>query len=230
RRALPWWRRHRAGSKLMPAALTPLQQQALALAGVCQAARLVDQLSKTGSYPIEFVETSVHSLFEFDASDVTAIYGGIPAVKLGLQNLAAMLANRNDEEQRDTVRYVFSMLYLERKFSGKPEMMSVVRSRLEHTSFKAEHFAGHVHDICHSVSAIYQDTLSQLRFRIKVTGSAQHLKDEQNADIIRALLLAGIRSAFLWRQLGGRRWKLLIQRRSLQQAARDLAREFDVLS
>ena len=82
-------------------------------------------------------------------------------------------------------------------------MMSVVHSRLEHTSFKAEHFSGHVNDVCHSVSGIYQDTLSKLRFRIKVSGSAQHLQDGVNADIIRALLLAGIRSAFLWRQLGG---------------------------
>ena len=35
--------------------LTGLQQQALALAGVAQAARLADQVSKTGSYPLEFL-------------------------------------------------------------------------------------------------------------------------------------------------------------------------------
>ena len=46
--------------------LDNLQQQALALAGVAQAARLVDQVSKTGSYPIEFLEPSIHSLFVFD--------------------------------------------------------------------------------------------------------------------------------------------------------------------
>ena len=209
--------------------LSALECQTLALAGVAQSARLVDQISRTGSYPIEFLEPSVHSLFEFDASDVAAVYGGVSGVKLGLQNLAAMLANRNEEEQREMVRYVFAMLYLERKFAGNSGMMDVVRSRLEHTSFKAEHFAGHVHDICHSVSAIYQDTLSQLRFRIKVTGSAQHLKDPQNADIIRSLLLAGIRSAFLWRQLGGRRWKLVFQRKALLSTAQELSRGFEVV-
>ena len=88
------------------------------------------------------------------------------------------------------MRYVFSMLYLERKFSADSGMMSVVHSRLQHASFKADHFASHVNDICHSISGIYQDTLSKLRFRIKVTGSAQHLQDSQNADIIRALLLS----------------------------------------
>ena len=118
------------------------------------------------------------------------------------------------------MRYVFSLLYLERKFAADPDMMSVVRSRLEHTSFRAEHFASNVNELCHSVSGIYQDTLSKQRFRIKVTGSAQHLQDTNNADIIRALLLAGIRAAFLWRQLGGRRWTLLLQRKKLLQPPR----------
>ena len=158
--------------------LTPMQQQTVALAGVAQVARLVDQVSKTGSYPIEFLEPSIHSLFEFDAEDVATIYGGLAGVKLGLNNLAAMLGDRQGQEHRDMTRYVFSLLYLERKFSASPEMMSVVRSRLEHASFRAEHFAGHVNDTCHSVSGIYQDTLSKLKFRIKLTGSAQHLKDE----------------------------------------------------
>jgi high frequency lysogenization protein len=108
-------------------------------------------------------------------------------------------------------------------------MMAVVHSRLQHASFKAEHFAGHVNDTCHSISGIYQDTLSTLRYRIKVAGSAQHLQDKQNADIIRALLLAGIRSAFLWRQLGGRRWKLLLQRKQLLGAAQNLSRGLGVV-
>ncbi len=41
----------------------------------------------------------------------------------------------------------------------------------------------------------------------------------------RALLLAGIRSAFLWRQLGGRRWRLLFQRRRLLQTSQQLSRD-----
>ncbi len=213
----------------MKAELTIVEQQTLALAGVAQVARLVDQISKTGSYPIEFLEPSIHSLFEFDASDVAQVYGGIAGAKLGLNNLSAMLASRQAPENREVVRYVFSMLYLERKFAAQPEMMSVVRSRLEHASFKAEHFAGHVNDVCHSVSGIYQDTLSKLRFRIKVNGSAQHLHDEKNADIIRALLLAGIRSAFLWRQLGGHRWKLFFQRKQVLETSQRLSRDLSLV-
>jgi len=209
--------------------LSSLEQQTIALAGVAQAARLVDQISKTGSYPLEFLEPSIHSLFEFDSDSVEGIFGGLPGVKLGLHNLSSLLASRQEQENRDVVRYVFSILYLERKFASDPGMMSVVHTRLEHTSFRAEHFASHVNDLCHSISGIYQDTLSKQKFRIKVTGSSQHLQDEKNADVIRALLLAGVRSAFLWRQLGGRRWKLVVQRKRLLEASQNLSRGLGVV-
>lgn len=209
--------------------LSILEQQTIALAGVAQAARLVDQLSKTGSYPLEFLTPSIHTLFQFEADSVEDIFGGVAGVKLGLNNLNSLLASRQADENRDLARYVFAMIYLERKFAADPAMMSVVHTRLEHASFRAEHFANHVNDLCHSVSGIYQDTLSKLRFRIKVTGSAQHLHNSDNADVIRALLLAGIRSAFLWRQLGGRRWKLLWQRKQLLRTSQQLSRGLGVV-
>jgi high frequency lysogenization protein len=206
-----------------------LEQQTIALAGVAQAARLVDQISKTGSYPLEFLGASINSLFAFDAGSVEEVFGGLAGIKLGLNNLSSLLASRQADENRDLARYVFALLYLERKFAADAAMMSVVHSRLQHASFRAEHFANNVQDICHSVSGIYQDTLSKLKFRIKVTGSVQHLQNDKNADIIRALLLSGIRSAFLWRQLGGRRWKLLLQRKQLLHTSQQLSRGLGVV-
>lgn len=209
--------------------LTTLEEQVISLAGVAQSARLVDQISKTGGYPLEFLQSSIHSLFVFTPGNASEIYGGVPAVKLGLHNLSTLLADKNARENRDLVRYVFGLIYLERKFSANPEMMAVVRSRLEHTSFRAEHFSSNVGELCHSVSGIYQDTLSHQKYRIKVTGSAQHLQNPKNADIIRTLLLAGIRAAFLWRQLGGHRWHLLLQRRQLLRTSQNLSRGLGVV-
>jgi high frequency lysogenization protein len=108
-------------------------------------------------------------------------------------------------------------------------MREVVRNRLEHASFRAEHFASHVGEVCHSVAGVYQDTFSRLPQRIKVTGSAQHLENGENADIVRSLLLAGVRSAYLWRQLGGRRWKLAFQRRAMLRTAQDLSRGLGIV-
>ena len=202
-----------------------LEQQTMALAGVAQAARLVDQISRTGSYPVEFLEATIHSLFSFETPDVDSVYGNIQGIKLGLQNLSAGLSATNEESSASMMRYLMAIIYLERKFSSRGDLQQVVHSRLKHSQYKAEHFASHVNQICHSVAAIYADTLSTLSFRVKVSGSAQHLQNEANAEIIRAVLLAGVRSAHLWRQLGGRRWQLLLQRGRIRDAAHTLSRE-----
>jgi CII-binding regulator of phage lambda lysogenization HflD len=54
-----------------------------------------------------------------------------------------------------------------------------------------------------------------LDFRIQVDhGKPEYLKQTEKVAFMRALLLAGIRSAFLWHQLGGRQWRLVFQRRA----------------
>jgi high frequency lysogenization protein len=204
-------------------------EQVMALAGVTQVARLVEQISKTGEYPREFLTPMINSLFVFDPKSTDEVYGGVANLKLGLQNLANILVSRDSRDGQDTVRYLFSILHLERKFAANSAMTEVVRSRLEHTQFKSDYFSNHVHEVCHSLSAIYQDTLSTFKFRIKVTGSVQQLQNDTNADLIRALLLAGIRSAFLWRQLGGARWKLALQRKKMLARAQSLSRELAVV-
>ena len=204
--------------------MSAVREQAFALAGVAQASRMIDQLSKTGSYPAEFLETSIQSLFVFDVDSTADVFGGPAGVRLGLQNLCVLLANQAEQEQRDVVRYFFSVLFLERQFAQNPELQSTVRDRLQHASYKAEHFASSVRDVCHNVAGIYQDTFSTLPRRIKVTGSAQHLENPDNADIVRSLLLAGVRSAHLWRLSGGRGWKIALQRRALLRSAQELSR------
>ena len=69
---------------------------------------------------------------------------------------------------------------------------------------------------------IYVDTISPLGKRIHIIGSVYHLQQQSVQDKIRACLLAGIRSAVLWRQVGGSKWQLLFHRKKLVQAARQL--------
>ncbi|MFC6673156.1 DUF489 family protein [Marinobacterium aestuariivivens] len=54
-----------------------------------------------------------------------------------------------------------------------------------------------------NIASLYQETISTFSFRINVGGDPRHLQNAENAAKIRALLLAGIRAAMLWRQVGG---------------------------
>ena len=204
---------------------TPLQQQVIALAGLVQAARMVDQVAKTGSYPAAFFEASLRSLFTFDAPTVDAVYGNIQGVKLGLRSVVDMLTDATNEDHVAMGAYVRGLLKLENQFGKRTDLQEVVASRLGHVNFKAQHFSDDAVELAASISAIYQDTISHLPYRIKVKGNAQHLQQTKNADLVRTLLLAGLRSAHLWRQLGGRPRHFLFKGGKLAATASDLSKQ-----
>ena len=54
------------------------------------------------------------------------------------------------------------------------------------------------------------------------SGEQTYLRNNDNAAKIRALLLAGIRAAVLWQQLGGSRWTLFWSRRRYIATAKKL--------
>ncbi|MEK9592470.1 MAG: high frequency lysogenization protein HflD [Luminiphilus sp.] len=207
---------------------SPLEQRTLALAGVAQAARIVDLAAKTGSWPTPFVEASIHSLFCFDPEEVDSVFGTPQGIRLGLEQLSACLRLSQDPAAADTLRYTMAILQLEKQFATRDDLQAIVHSRLKHTAYKAENFSSDIRGLSSNISAIYQDTLSTLSYRIKVTGSAQHLNNPQVADLVRAVLMCGIRAAFLWRQLGGSRLKLMWQRGAIRDTAAGMARELGV--
>ena len=195
--------------------------QVIALAGIVQCAYLVDQISKVGQAPTESLSPSINSLFQFDTETAADVYGGIHGIQLGLTVLNDVLSDNGAAKYRNTIRYALGILYLQKKLSANQDMLNVIRARLDHTALKYEHFTNNINDISASIAAIYQDTISTFRYRLQITGSMQQLQNPVNANTIRALLLAGIRAAVLWRQLGGRRWHLFLSRKRLLQATRE---------
>ena len=66
------------------------------------------------------------------------------------------------------------------------------------------------------------NTISTLTPRIIIKGEHGYLSDPHNANKVRTILLAGIRAAVLWRQSGGTRPKLILQRKKIHEAAKQL--------
>lgn len=202
-----------------------MEQQIIALAGVAQAARMVDQVAKTGSYPSAFFEASLRSLFAFDAPTVEAVFGNIQGVKLGLKCVVDMLTDAANEDNVAMGVYLRGLFKLESQFRKRVDLQEVVATRLGHVNFKAQHFSDDAVELSASISSIYQDTISNLPYRIKVKGSVQHLQETKNADLVRTLLMSGLRSAHLWQQLGGRQRHFVLRNRQMVNIAQSLSRE-----
>lgn len=194
-----------------------LRNQVLALAGLFQAGYLVDRLANSGQVEALPFESTIGSILQLDPRTTEDVYAGVDGVRRGLQVLRDILGSAEEPHHGTVVRYVINLLHLERKLSGNKEMLMVLRARLEQANQQARHFDTTHENVLASLDSIYQDTLSTFTFRIQVTGESVYLRDDAVAHKVRALLLAGVRSAMLWRQLGGRRWHLLFRRRRLQE-------------
>ena len=196
--------------------MNPLQEQLVALGAVFEAAVLVDRIAKTGQAAEASLGCMLGSLLIVDPRDPLHVYGGDDLnLRDGYRALVSALERDPGSLQREPLRYALSMLGLERQLAKRDDMLQIIGKRLPQIQGQVEHF-GLVHEnVIAASGALYQDTLSTLRQRIQVHGDMRHLQQPSNASKIRALLLAGIRSARLWRQLGGHRWQLVISRRKL---------------
>jgi high frequency lysogenization protein len=190
-----------------------IHNQAIALAGLAQAVYLVKQIARHGSADADAVEASIESVLKIDARDIADVYGGLDHLKTGIRQLKKQLQGPPtlDPEQ---FNYAATLVYLERKLVNDQNLLQ----KLKHDSETLGE------SMMSKLADLYQNTVSTLSPRVLVNGEPIHLTNPDNANKIRALLLAGIRSAFLWRQSGGRRWKIVLFRKRLLDESERLAR------
>ena len=205
-----------------------LENQTIALAGVFQAVAQVEQLAKTGCSPSDPLLVSMTSLFNQSPTSVLDVYGNrLQNIKLGLDIMYELLTHKQSRSHPDSIRYVLGILHLQKKLQSRGDMLGVIGTRLQQAQHQVEHFGASHENVMSSVAAIYSDTISTFNFRIQVTGDFTYLQQTRVANQVRALLLAGIRSATLWRQMGGNRFQVIFRRRRLAQSARVLLKSID---
>ncbi|MBB3183135.1 high frequency lysogenization protein [Halomonas fontilapidosi] len=194
---------------------TPTARQALALAGVFQAASLVDELARTGQVDERAWETLIRATLDTNPESFEAIYGGHPNnLRRGLEVLESVVGRQ--QANPVVLRYGFSLLMLMNKLRGNGAMLDDLGTRLTRIQGQAEHFGETHENVIASLGEAYQETLSTLKTRIVVQGDPSLLQSRMMPERVRAILLAGIRFALLWHQQGGRRWKLVFQRGALK--------------
>ena len=194
----------------------------IGLAGIFQAAALVRAAAREGLMDQSSFESSIASTLRLDAPSPEMVFGGIRGLRLGLSTLWAQLGPGREQRDVEITRYAVNLMFLERKLASEPAMLERIRAGVEAATAQAEGRTVTDESVIGMLAALYTETLSRLSPRIMVAGERTLLDDADNANRIRALLLAGLRSAVLWRQMGGNRFRLLLERSRLTQRAREL--------
>lgn len=194
--------------------MSRIEQRVLALAGLVQALRQVRQIAETGSADNAVVETALESVFRIDAATAEAVYGDASALRPGMRLLHDYFGNQARDELLP--RLALAVLQLERRFVQDREMAGRVHDGVLAASALAHAQGSSTHpDVLAALGKLYADTVSHLRPRVLVQGNPHYLGQADVVAEIRAVLLAALRSAVLWRQLGGSLWDFLLRRRDM---------------
>jgi high frequency lysogenization protein len=199
------------------------REQMMSLAAVFQSAQLADQLATTGQCNRRNMAPLFNAVLTLDARDYQGIYPNPSELRPGLTLLRSALSGEQQPADLRAVGHALALVQLSNALRRDPALMNILRNRLEALSASRSQFDDIAdEEVCRQLGGIYLDTLSTLKFRIRVHGEPQHLQNEDTAATIRALFLAGVRGAFLWQQAGGRRWHLLLRRQRLLKACQSL--------
>jgi high frequency lysogenization protein len=160
-------------------------------------------------------------VFRIDADSPADVYAGVGNLRLGLETLITQL---DEHDQRDVAltSMAVSVLRLERSLARRPDVLRTLREQIQGMAgLAAQAEAGQV-DLAAQLARLYTESLSRLKPRIMVAGNPQFLNQPNQVNQIRALLLAAVRAAVLWRQLDGSQLRLVFRRRQYAMLARGL--------
>jgi high frequency lysogenization protein len=199
-----------------------LIDQVISFSGICQAAALVQQIAKSGQTDPAALQTTLNSILVTDPKSTEEVFGSTANLKLGIETLINQLNPTGNAKDAELTRYVVNLLSLERKVSQQRGLLPMLGERIAQVKRQLDHATELDHHIIRNMASIYSDLISPLGPRIQVSGSPTFLKQELCQHQIRAALLAGLRAAVLWRQVGGKRRHLLFSRKKILDTARYL--------
>ena len=199
-----------------------MKERTMALAGIFQATELVRQAANHGTWSGYAADTCLDSLLAIEADTVEEIYGDASNLRLGAETLVSVL--QGDRRHMESLGYAVSIMQLENNFRKKTKMQSQIGLELQSITTIDEGLELHeIRDLqAQKVADLYTRTISTLSPRIVINGRPQHLQVDRTVNWIRTLLFAGLRSAVLWRQMGGGRFSLMFGRKKMLEQAQTL--------
>lgn len=194
---------------------TVSKDQTLALTGLYQSLSLIQNIAWDGNTQHSCMIPTIESILKLSPDQFIEVYGSIDNLQLGLQTLKTALQNKSEKHAVERTRYAINLMYLASKLEENKQALSSLGSQIERISNQYDSVADSFDEITQDLGGLYREIISPLGPKVIIEGDPVYLKMDQNASKIRALLLAGIRSIILWKQANGKRWTLLLGRKSL---------------
>ncbi|WP_299794229.1 high frequency lysogenization protein HflD [uncultured Shewanella sp.] len=195
-----------------------LIDRTMAFAGILQAIAQVQHIARHGNSDRDSLAASLNTILVTNPDTTSDVYADKVALNKGYQLIINQLGDAKDKDVEVT-RYLVGILALERKLA-RGNAMGILSERINQIHRQLHHFEITDQQVIANFAGIYSDIISTLGPKIQISGNPEYLKQPQVQEKIRALLLSAMRSAVLWRQLGGKRRHLVFARKTIVDIAK----------
>lgn len=200
-----------------------MRESTIAFAGMLQASELVRQLATSGTCSQQAARASLASVFNRSPESTEEVFGGLGGVRMGLRVMVELFSARNSQENLQSLNYALGLAKLAAKLGNDRRRQAELGREIDLIESAWNQSEDSLDSsVLSQLGDAYERHISTMDFRLSISGKPEFLKQPDKVAFIRALLLAGIRSAILWRQVGGRQWRLVFQRRRMLTQAEQL--------
>ncbi|MGI2036713.1 MULTISPECIES: high frequency lysogenization protein HflD [Shewanella] len=196
-----------------------LFERTMAFAGILQAIGQVQYLARHGESDKDALAATLNTILVTEPESTADVYQDKAILDNGYQLIQNQLGDGSNKDV-ETTRYLVGVLALERKLARSPNGLGMLAERINQVHRQLAHFAITDEQVLANFASIYSDIISELGPKLQISGNPDCLKQPQVQNKIRALLLAAMRSAVLWRQLGGKRRHLVFARKAIFDTAK----------
>ncbi len=196
------------------------EQQTLALASIFQTTTLVHQLASSGNCDTDSNIASLNSIVS-QGTSIKEVFNSPEDLKIGISSLKTVLAP-NPANMKNVMLYTTTLINLEKKLMKEPYLLNKISREIENIK-KQNFFDIHHKNTIAKFAELYKNTIGGLNPTIMVRGEQIYLTNQNTANNIRALLLAGIRAVSLWKSQGGKTWHLLLNKKKTLQYVDNLS-------
>ena len=184
----------------------------LSLCAILQNVYLINKIATTNHDASKESKLLIDSIYIKNELNPILIYKNKTELFDGYSILKKILLGKNDISLITMQKYVLNILLIQKNIKKNNSLKELIRKKIdkyEENSIISTNLNSQVF----YAEEIYKEYVGIIRPRVIISGDKEYLN--KNSSLIRALLLSGIRAAFLWDHYGGNKWQLMFKRKEI---------------
>jgi len=182
------------------------------LIAMLQSVYLVDRIATTDYDATNESNFLIQSIYTKNTFDADKIYSQKSSLVDGCKLLKDILRGKNDISVLTMQKYALNIILIQKNINKISDLKNMIGKKIDNYHDNSM-MATNLNDQIAYSEEIYKEYVGIIRPRVVISGKKEYLN--KNSSLIRALLLSGIRAAFLWDYHGGSKWHLMFRRKEI---------------